>query len=274
MKLIVDAGSTKTAWGVVDESANPVLMLRSRGINPATMPTEVIMESLQEVHEQLSGFDFDSVTYYGAGIVNDATAQLITGFLSNVLTTRKIEVLSDMVGAARAVLGNRPGIACILGTGSNSCRYDGECVVANVPALGFILGDEGSGASLGRRFIGDLFKGMLPDSVTSAWQGDVGLSMPEVIDKVYRQPAPGAFLASIAPFIHSQMHVPEVRGMVLDEFNRFFERNVERYDVSSRLIGFVGGIATLFSTEIAQIAAERNFTITSIIADPLPDLLK
>lgn len=274
MKLIVDAGSTKTGWGVVDDSGNPVLMLRSRGINPATMSTEVIMESLQEVHEQLTPFNIERVTFYGAGIVNNTAAQLIKGLLAKTISPREIEVFSDMVGAARAVLGNRQGIACILGTGSNSCLYDGECVVANVPALGFILGDEGSGASLGRRFLGDMFKGLLPDSVTSAWQQDTGLSMPDVIDKVYRQPAPGAFLASMAPFIRSQMHVDKVREMVIDEFTRFFKRNIERYDTPSRLLGFVGGVATLFSPEIAQIAADRNFTITSIIADPLPDLLK
>ena len=274
MKLIIDAGSTKTTWGVVDESANPVLMLRSHGINVATMPTEVIMESFQEVNDELSRYEFDCVTYYGAGIVNDSTVQRITGLLSNSLNAQRIDVFSDMVGAARAVLGNQPGIACILGTGSNSCLYDGDCVVANIPALGFILGDEGSGASLGRRFLGDMFKGLLPDGVTSAWQGDVGLSMPEVIEKVYRQPAPSAFLASMAPFIQGQMHVEKVRELVIDEFNRFFDRNIERYDTTSRRLGFVGGVATLFSNELALIAAERNYTITSIIADPLPDLLK
>ncbi len=274
MKLIIDAGSTKTTWCVIDDNRTPVLTLRSHGINAATMPTEVILETVNEVNEQLERYSYDCITFYGAGIVNDTTAQLVAGILSNSFESSRIEVFSDMVAAARALLGSNKGIACILGTGSNSCLYDGECVVANVPPLGYILGDEGSGGALGKRFLGDMFKGLLPDTVTAAWQVEVGLSMPDVIERVYRQPAPSAFLASLAPFIHSQLHVPEVRAMVMDEFDRFFERNIERYDTDSRLVGFVGGIAMAFSAEINEVANRRGYTVTSIITDPLPDLLK
>lgn len=274
MKLIIDAGSTKTTWCVIDSNHNPVMTLRSRGINAATMATEVILDVINEVGEYLDEYTYEVVTYYGAGIVNDATAQRVAGILYNSLNAGRIEVFSDMVAAARALFGSRKGIACILGTGSNSCLYDGEDVVANVPPLGFILGDEGSGGSLGKRFLGDMFKGLLPDGVTAAWQRDVGLSMPDVIEKVYRQPAPSAFLASIAPFIHSQLHVKEVRELVMSEFERFFERNVERYDTDCRLVGFVGGIATAFSAEINEVATRRGYTVSTIVSDPLPDLLK
>lgn len=274
MKLIIDAGSTKTTWCVIDNNHMPLQTVRSTGINAATMSAELIGYTVDEVARQLRDTDYDSITYYGAGIVNDTAAQRVTDILSSVFTTSHIEVYSDMVGAARALLGHDEGIACILGTGSNSCLYDGEKVTANVPPLGFILGDEGSGGSLGKRFVGDLFKGLLPESVITAWNAEVGLSIPEVIERVYRRPAPSAFLASLSPFIESQLHVAEVRDLVMNEFGRFFDRNVARYETDTRLVGFVGGIATAFSAELTAVARQRGYTIASIIADPLPGLLK
>lgn len=275
MILIVDAGATKTRWRLVG-SATQWHELATDGINAATMPphaiASVVRDELLSLTPPLKGLgDVDHIYYYGAGVVSDAQRQVVAEALAPIGAVR-VEIESDMLGAARALLGDSEGIACILGTGSNSCLYNGREIVDNVPALGYILGDEGSGASLGRRFLADLFKRVYPLEFTRMWLTRLRLDVPGVIDRVYRQPGANAWMARLAPDIRCCLGVPQVRAMVIDEFDRFFSRNVERYDTPCRRVGFVGSIAVHFDTELREAASRHGYEVASLMAEPLDGL--
>lgn len=272
MILIADAGSTKTSWCLVDGDVRDDM--RSSGINAATMSCDAVSEVIDsELLPWLGGRRVDKVCYYGAGVVGNVQRESVVKALAGV-GARAVAVESDMLGVARSILGREAGIACILGTGSNTCLYDGVGIVDNVPSLGYILGDEGSGASLGRRFTGDLFKRLLPAEVESVWQDRVGLDMPGVVERVYRRPGANTFLGSLVPVIHGLLHIDEVAAMVEDEFDRFFERNVERYDIPCRRLGFVGSVAVHFGDILACVAARRGYEIAGVTADPMDGLVR
>ena len=180
---------------------------------------------------------------------------------------------NDMLAAARGLCGRESGIACIMGTGSNSCVYDGQNIVANVSPLGFILGDEGSGAVLGKLLMGNLFKNQLPDEVKTDFEQTYGLGMMDVIEKVYRQPLPNRFLASFGPFIAKHMAVPEVYNMVYGALESFIERNVKQYPYQELPINFTGSIAFYFADILHNLASKYHFQIGCIDKDPLQGLV-
>ncbi|MCM1449228.1 MAG: hypothetical protein NC082_02700 [Clostridiales bacterium] len=256
MKLIADIGATKGAWLLSDGRT-----LFTPPFNASTMPVEILHDIVaSRLLPWLNGVSLELIQYYGAGVVGpgskDAVKEALRPLHADVVT-----VDSDMVGAARLLLGDTPGIACILGTGSNSCLYDGREIVDNVPALGYILGDEGSGASLGKRFVGDLFKRRYPAEVTEAWERNIGMEMGAVIERVYRKPGANTWLASLVPLIASLLHIPRVRGMVTDEFQRFFDRNIKAYDTDCHNLAFIGGVAFNFAPLLSEVAAANGYNI-------------
>lgn len=278
--LICDSGATKAAWAVVAPSgAAETVRVTTRGINAVALPPETIAEIING--ELLGGLSPEvagavaEIRFYGAGCIDPEACRTVAAALRRAFPgATAVEVASDMVGAASAVCGNRPGVACILGTGSNSCLWDGTGIVENVPPLGFILGDEGSGAVLGKRLIADIFKGVAPRAVAEEWRDEYVLDMAAVVRRVYREPAPAAFLASFAPFIRSHLHVKEIEEMVVDEFARFFRRNVARYTDARRLpIHFVGSIAAVFEAQLKQAADFERFNIGKIVDSPIELLI-
>ena len=192
------------------------------------------------------------------------------------LLVGEVTVMTDMLGAARALCGHEPGIVCILGTGANSCRYDGETIVSNVPPLGYILGDEGSGAVLGKHFIADLLKGLLPESVVR----DFGETYPEittatVLERVYKESQPSRFLASLAPFIRKHIDVPQVRSIVLECFRSFLRRNVMLYDGwEITPVHFVGSIAHNFHAVLKEAAEAEGIHLGQILSAPMEGLIR
>lgn len=259
MDLLVDIGATKGAWKLSGSAP-----LYTPPFNAATMAPSVLDGIVRDtVLPWLAGRSVRRVEFYGAGIISDTLRHSVVVSL-RPLGASTVLVDSDMVGAARSLLGDTPGIACILGTGSNSCLYDGHRIVDNVPPLGYILGDEGSGAAIGKRFVGDLFKRQYPALVTDRWNQEISLPLPRVIERVYRCPGANTWLASLVPFIASVMHIPQVRDMLCDEFRRFFDRNICLYDTPSRQLGFIGGVAVGFSPLITAVAAQYGYRILAI----------
>ena len=193
--------------------------------------------------------------------------------LQTVLPKATVEAHNDLLGAARAVCGQSPGIACILGTGANSCLYDGDDIVQNTPPLGYILGDEGSGAVLGRRFLNALYKGFMPDSVIADFQKDINMTMGEVITHVYRHPMANRFLASLSPFISSHLHEPTVRQLVIDSFRDFFRRNLVQYGRNDLPVGFVGSVAFHYEAQLKEAAASEGYTVGCILKSPINGLV-
>ncbi len=271
--LIADSGSTKTAWMWVEEGMSD-RVCQTSGINPILQTKEEITAVVEE--ELLPAFrergkdiaSVDKVFFYGAGCL-PSHCLVVEAILQWCFPEAMIQVHSDLLGAARALCIREEGIACILGTGSNSCLFDGEQIVKNVSPLGFILGDEGSGAVLGRSLVGDLLKGCLPSALKEEFLCTYHLTPEEIIAGVYRRPMPSRFLASFAPFLNTHRTHPGVHRLLVDNFRSFFQRNVAAYERHDLPVHFVGSIASVFSNELREAARQESFVLGHIERSPL-----
>ncbi len=271
MILIADSGSTKTAWAVVE---NPNNVIKTDGINPIFMDSAQIENTLRTQLLPNIAETITEVYFYGAGCANEEKINIVRTAIQSVFGNIKVEITSDLLGAARGLCGHDSGIACILGTGSNSCLYENGNISWNVPALGFILGDEGSGAVLGKLLMGNIFKKQLPETVISDFKSTYGLSMMDVIEKVYRTPLPNRFLASFGPFIAKHKEVPEMKEMITTALESFIIRNVKQYPYTTMPVSFTGSIAYYFSDILQDLATRHGLTIGKIEKDPLRGLVE
>lgn len=278
MILIADGGSTKIRWALVEDRGCVVSEFVTAGLNPLLPPTQGIESCLDGYLRGYVGSDgvtVDEVWYYGAGCLPHVCGDVERALMS-VAGCDQVSVASDMLGAARAMCGHEAGVACVLGTGSNSCLYDGRDIADSTPALGFILGDEGSGTVLGRRLVSDVFKRQLPQWLCREFQDRYRLSVSELIDRVYRQPEPNRFLASLAPFIREHIECDGIRDIVMSEFTRFISRNVMNYTgvCDSLPVCFTGSIAVNFAPQLNEAAHRFGINNINIVADQLPGLVK
>ncbi len=267
--LFADSGSTKTDWLITTGNGTPQ-RIRTQGINPFMLSDDEVEQILR--NELLSAEDFSTPTaicFYGAGCRGEGTERMERIFRKLFPNATDITVGSDLIGTAKALIGGGSGIACILGTGSNSCLVVDGQTVANVSPLGYVLGDEGSGAVLGRRLIGDVLKKQLPEHVCKAFHDTYTLTGDEIISRVYREPFGNRFLASFAPFLHAHREEPAVRALLLDEFARFFRRNVLLYRRTDLPVSFTGSIAYHFREELAMAAEACGCTLGRILQSPL-----
>lgn len=270
IKLIADGGSTKTDWLLLRDE-HELLRVTTQGINPFMLSENEIEHIL--TNELLTARNFvqpTEVEYYGAGCRGEGCT-LLERVLHKVLpTATSICVGSDLVGAARALFGHdTDGVACILGTGSNSGLYiDGE-IVENVSPLGYILGDEGSGAVLGRRLVGDVLKHQLPTKLCQAFDDTYHLSGNDIIQRVYKEPFGNRFLAQFTRFLAAHRDFPAIHSLLIEEFERFFRRNVAAYQRPDLPVSFVGSVAYYFSEELKKAAQNCGFKVERIIKAPL-----
>lgn len=277
MILIADCGSTKTDWCLLN-GKKVEKQVFTPGMN-AVMLTEEEMrgrigaELMPELGEYADGIE--SVFFYGAGCIStEVCSNVARAIKDNIPAAGQIEVYSDLLAAARALCGHEAGIACIMGTGSNSCLYDGTGIAANVSPLGFILGDEGSGAVLGKLFLGDVLKNQLPAEVTAEFLNEYSLDLLTIIRRVYREPQPNRFLASVTPFISKHIAVKEIHDMVLGSFSAFFRRNVMQYTgFENHKINFAGSIAYYFRPVLEEAAHRCGCNIGKVIKSPMEGLL-
>ena len=285
IKLIADSGSTKTDWCLL-ESGGDCHRFSTQGINPCHQSEEEIAAILeQEVTphlRQLQTARPQTLWFYGSG-ATPAAKQRVEQPLRRLLGTEAdITVESDLVGAARALCQHSRGIACILGTGANSCLYDGQRIVANTPALGYILGDEGSGAVLGIRFLNALFKGGLPDELRQEFVTETGLSLDAIIQRVYRQPLANRFLASLSPFIHRHIDLQQVEALVIDHFRQFIRKNIQPYYDDPRLkealpaspeLHVTGSVGFHYQRQLAAAAALEGMRLGRVMGSPMEGLI-
>lgn len=275
MILLADSGSTKTDWGLV-ENGKLVKRLRTSGMNPFQMSEEAITEEIKtHLVPELPGTVLDEVHFYGAGCTKEKQPIVERALRANLTINGECEVESDMLGAARGICGHKPGIACILGTGSNSCSYDGKNLVKNVSPLGFILGDEGSGAVLGKLLVGDVLKNQMPEAITKRFFEKYKLTSAEIIDRVYRQPKPNTFLASFVPFLEENIDEPKIYNLVKESFRSFLRRNVMQYDGWQTLpIGFNGSIAKIYKKPLLEALEEEGMHLGRIIQAPMEAMVE
>lgn len=282
MILIADSGSTKTTWCCIDNipDRQPDLQyVTAAGINPVRDDQATIQASITAATEALTiaskSFNTQKVShiyFYGAGCIPPYSTT-VKRQLQQHFPKAKVQVESDMLGAALALCGHGEGIACILGTGSNSCLFDGEHIVKQTPALGFILGDEGSGASLGKRLVGDILKRQLPEHIVKAFADEMELSQTDIITRVYRQPQPNMFLASLTPFLARHIEDKSVQQLVVDEFRRFLQRNIKAYGRPELPIHFVGGITATFQPQLKQAIEDEGMLMGQILSRPITGMV-
>ena len=276
MILIADSGSTKTDWCVV-ENGVLVQQIFTKGTNPFFQSEEEISNEIATaLLPELKTDEFDAVYFYGAGCGFPDKIEIVHRAISKQLKVKgNVEVATDMLAAARGLCGREAGIACIMGTGSNSCYYDGENIVANVSPLGFILGDEGSGACLGKLMVGDLLKNQMTQELKEKFLKQFDLTPADIIDRVYRKPFPNRFLASLSPFLAQNISEPCVHDLVLNSFKAFFKRNIMQYENYQNLkVNLIGSEAFYYKEVLAEAAEAMGIQLGTIIQSPMEGLIK
>jgi len=270
--LIAESSTTRTEWSLV-EDGEVLAHAYTSGLNPFFMTRREISHSIRlELPPEFFKRRWSHVYFYGAGCSGPEKNKIVESSLVAQFKT-PVTVMSDLLGAARGLLVREPGLACILGTGSNSCFYDGNDIVKNVPALGFILGDEGSGAALGRVFLGDALKGLAPQELTDAFFDKYKVTRAEVLDAVLNNPAATRNLRAYSFFLSEHLDNAYVHETIAREFRRFFERNVSQYDYKSYPVSFVGSIATTYSEILLEVANDFGATVRKILLSSMPGLV-
>lgn len=249
-------------------------MLYTTGCNPFFRTTASIHEELSRELLPHTPSPVEKIFFYGSGIINDEKAGVIRRALEQIYPEAHIELYSDVVAASRAIFGRGKGLACILGTGSNVCLYDGTQVVTGVSPLGFILGDEGSGAVLGRKLLGDYFKAVMPEPLRKKFEDRYHLTREEALQRVYKTERPNHFLASFAPFLSEEIASEYAYLLIKNSLIEFFERNVIRIPgYEAYAIGFVGSVAFHFQSVVSEVCAQYGLDCVAILQEPMEGLV-
>ena len=274
MILIADSGSTKTDWVLHDGEAI-VLRINTQGLNPTQQSAEDIYKVISEELDGKIAHDAPKTIYfYGAGCAYETADNRMKKALEQYFDTRDIYIHSDLLAAARALCGHEEGIACILGTGANSCLFDGEKITENTPSLGYILGDEGSGAHLGRQLVSDCIKKQLSNELRQKFLNQYNLDVATILEKVYHTPLPNRWLASFTPFLHENRENPEIKMLLKHCFTQFFQRNTMVYRRSWLPIHVIGGVGVHFATEIKETAESLGLSVGNIMESPMAGLIE
>ena len=275
MLLIADSGSTKTDWRLVDDGGRTVARTKTEGLNPYFLTTEKISEIIEKsVLPQVQ--DVDKVFFYGAGCGSEVKAGQVREALSTIPTRFAPEVSGDMLGSARSLLQDGAGIACILGTGSNSCCYDGREIVNIMPSLGFMFSDWGSGTVMSKDLISLMLQEKLPSELMTDFQETYGLGRVEILDHIYNRPMANRFLASFTPFLLKYAEEPSCRNIILANFRNFFSYYVLRYPRAKKgvKVSFTGSIAHKFQRYLYEVSAAMDIEIEKIIQHPMEGLVQ
>ena len=289
MILIADSGSTKTDWLLVEtggdgDGARATAPLHTQGINPFHQGADVIREimrsellpQIEEEGARMHGATgVTTVRFYGSGVrpeLEPVMAQLLREAFPQATD---VEAHNDLLGAARALCGHNYGIASILGTGANSCLYDGERIVENTPPLGYILGDEGSGAVLGKRLVHAIYSGQLPEELKTVFEQEMKLTLPALIERVYRKPLANRFLASLSDFISRHLDDDEKLGkLVYDNFADFLSVHIYPYNRPDLPVSFVGSVAWYYQPQLRAAASRLHIQVGTILRSPLEGLIR
>lgn len=270
MILIADSGSTKTTWCLADKGKRSQ-QIETKGMNPFFQDEKDMTEAIADkLLPYLGDASIDEVFFYGAGCTPEKSV-----VVEKVLIQffKRVTVNSDMLAAARAQCGREAGIIGILGTGSNSCFYDGKTITANVSPLGYILGDEGSGAVLGKLLVGDVLKNQLPESIKDQFLAQYRLTPAEIIDRVYRQAFPNRFLASLSPFLAQHLNEPALFKLAADSFKAYFTRNIMQYDYKHHVTHLIGSVAWYYQEVLRSVGQELHIEIGKIDKSPMEGLI-
>jgi len=277
--LIADSGSTKCDWLAIDENGLKLAEFQTMGFNPYFHDADKIFSELNNCPEMYSLSKTVGITYfYGAGSSSEEMCSIIKEGLSRVLLESEIHVGHDLEGAAFSTWTGTPAITCILGTGSNSCYFDGEKVFEELPSLAYILGDEGSGSWFGKRLLQAFFYKQLPQHMHDDFVkifGVDGSNVNQVNKRVYTEPNPNVYLASFMTFVGKHKSDPQVNELLLEGFGAFLDIHVECFENSKSVpIHFIGSVAYHFQDELRQACSLRNLQVGNLIKKPIDGLAK
>jgi N-acetylglucosamine kinase-like BadF-type ATPase len=281
MKIIVESGATKTAWRAVCADGNVTEVL-TEGLSPTCLNSEYISDIVRKAVPALNpdGKRVEQIVFYGAGLVSEESTASLRSCLEMWCPFASVEFHSDILAAARALFGDGSGVVAIMGTGSNSCLYENGQIVKNIRPGGYVLGDEGSGVALGRAFLADFVKGLLPESIESEFSAQTGLDYSGIVRKVYREQAASAFMASLAPFVLSHMDEPYIRSMVRDCLESFVKRALSRYAgyagdrAAACKVGVVGSFGCACEDMLREIGREYGLEFVAFLKSPIDQLVK
>lgn len=273
MILIADSGSTKTEWRILLEDGT-ISQARTTGYNPHHQTAADISHSLRtEFVSQLPPGQIEQIFFYGAGCGSEKYKDIVRQAFREVFPEVEAVVDHDLLAAARALCLDEPGIACILGTGSNSCLYDGEKIINNVPSLGYILGDEGSGTDLGKRVVSDYLRGDMPEHLRARFEKRFSVTLDEVLDRIYKQTFPKPYLATFSRFLFHNLKDPYCYRLVYDSFTNFIRINISKYPGhKEHKVHFVGSVAFYYGNVLRQAAADQGLTVRNILESPIAGL--
>lgn len=273
MYLIADGGSTKTEW-ILIEGQQVVLRFLTKGFNPNYTDWETITVIISSEFPPDCPDDVEKINYYGSGCGNEKNCQLVSAALQQRFPTAEIHVAHDLMAAAHGLLGHEKGIACILGTGANSCLYDGKNIVNQAVSLGYLVGDEGSGTQIGKNVLRSYFYGFMPADLRQEFEAYYQLTHKDFIDKLYHFPQPNMYLADFCKFAGEHQNHPYIRKICSDCFNDFIRIFIERYDVCKELkVSFVGSVAYHFQPIMKTCIEEKGLHLGKIIQSPADGLI-
>lgn len=282
MILIVESGATKSDWRAISRDGKEMKRVIAEGVNVSTMKAgairEIILTAIKKIISVTEGQfvqeGLSRIYFYCAGSVSEDVDTVIREALAEAVPGASCEIESDLVAAARAACGHSAGIAAIIGTGSNSCLYDGSKIVRRVYSGGFILGDEGSAAALGKMFIADFLKGLVPEDIAKEFAARYECDYTTIVQNVYRsQTSPSGYLGSFSPFIMEHYEDPYIRELVEGNFRSFIRRSLKRYDTDRFPVGVVGGFGYALRDIFAKVAEEEGVRISRFIKEPIDGLI-
>lgn len=275
MIIIADSGSTNTNWIIADDRG-AIRKIATEGLNPTFSSPGFISSVVKEkVLPYIDNSDNVRIYFYGSGCSGTSMCSRAKEGIKKIFSKAEIEVNSDLLGAARALFGREEGIACILGTGSNSCLYNGEKIIANIPPLGFILGDEGGGDYLGKRLLADYLKGIMPEEISDLFSSKYKADKDIVIQKVYRGEFPNKYIASFVVFLKDNISKPYCYRLVVNAFDDFINRNIKFYERYDKLkISFTGSIAWHFEDILREVMMSHSLNAGEIIKEPADKILE
>lgn len=274
--LIADSGSTKTDW-VVLRQGDIVAKAQTMGFNPYFQTKENITDEIKKnllptLQEYLE--DLDHIVFYGAGCSTDENKKLLLDAFDEVFECKQVEIHHDLLASARALCGKKSGIACILGTGSNSCLYNGHVIIENVPSVGYLFGDHGSGAAIGKAFVQNYFDGTVPDNLLVAFE-KAGYNREVILNNVYKKTMPSKYLASISVFVGQHKNDSFINSLLKNCFSDFFNYQISKYtDSKNHTIHFVGSVAYYYKEIIEEVAMEKGYCIGQVIKSPIQGLIQ
>ena len=275
MILIADAGATKIQWVVINDGKVSGTT-ETAGFNPYFMEPRVLLDAVEkDLVPFINPGYIHHVYYYGAGCSTMFKRNIVEDVLKEVFDKADFEIYHDLLGAARALFGRKEGIACILGTGSNSCLYDGTNILENVTSLGYLFGDEGSGAYLGKLWLTEYLRGRMPDHLKDLFDKRFGYSLENILDAVYSKPHPNQFLSSFSLFMGNLKEDEFVKGLVKKNFHDFFTEQVTQYtNYKQQPLGVIGSVGFHFMDIFKEVADEYSLNINKIIKSPIEGLIE